>query len=249
MKRLILTLLILLSTQTAHAAVGSYYTFDGTDDEIDWGDVFNSTTANRSTCIWANMTEDASADAIVGRKNAITAATAGHMLSQDTSDVVTFSVGDGTDSVTSTATTDIDGAWHRVCGTWSASGEVTAIYVDGVEEDTDTGGGSVDSLTNAVEFAVGEDGAEGNDATMSAAWVMTSANAYQNTEINNDYWHPESRAAIASVGTTMGNIPMWTGASPETDIANAFNGTPSNAASATANGPTHIMIGALGASY
>lgn len=246
MKRLILILVILLSTQTAYAAISR--SFDGTNDELDWGDVANTTTGNRTVCGWFKMTEDASADAMVGRKNDLGAATLGYAISQDSSDVVTFNVGDGTESVTSTATTDIDGAWYMVCGNWQANTEVTTIWVNGIQEDTDTGGGAVDSIGNAVEFAVGETGAEGDDATMAAGWITTAANSWTAIEINEIRWHPEGRAASAGPGTTLLIVPAWLGASPELDIANSLDATVSNSAANTTDGPP-IMIGALGANY
>lgn len=240
-------ILLLLMASNAEAAKSVSTNFDGTNDELDWGVVNDTTTANRTVCGWFKMTEDASADAMVGKKNDLLVATAGYMISQNSSDVTTFNVGDGTESVTSTATTDIDGLWKMICGTWNATSEVTRIYVNGVQEDTDTGGGAVDSLTNAVEFAAGETGAEGDDATMVAGWFLTSGAEWTAIQINNLRWHPESRYAMVGAGANGMLVPAWTGASPETDVSNALDATVSNSATST-DGPP-LMIGALGASY
>ena len=114
--------------------------FDGTNDEIDFGDNYDVGDGSSSTtCAWVKLTEDASIDAIVVKSPDLTSTTQGYRLSQDASDVLTWNVADGTDAVTSTATTDIDGAWHFVCGVWNGSTDTTTLYVDGVQEDTDTG--------------------------------------------------------------------------------------------------------------
>lgn len=240
-----LLLIIFLFTFPVHAFADSY-TFDGVNDEIDWGDVNNTTTGNRTECGWFKMTEDALADVLVGKKNVGSDASAGYMIFTDTSDVVYFKVGDGTDVLISTATTDIDGSWKMVCGVWT-SDENTYIYVNGIQEDTDVGAGSIDSLTNAVEFAVGENGNEAGDATMSAGWITTANNAWSLIEINEIRWHPEGRFAAAGPGATGMIVPAWLGATTELDIANSIDGVPSNAVANT-DGPP-IMIGALGASY
>ena len=244
--RILAVLLILLVSQSAEADKAVSRNFDGGNDEIDWGVVHNTTTGDRTVCGWFKMTDDASADALAGEKNN-TGTNAGYLIYQNTADVTLFTVADGTDIQSSEATTDIDGIWSVVCGTWSSSDEVTRIYVNGSQEDTDTGAGAVDSLSTTVEFSVGEDGAEGNHAVMVAGWILTAPSVWTSVQINEIRWHPEGIFAASAVGTTGMIVPAWTGLSPEVDIANNFDGTVLNSAVST-DGPP-IMIGALGASY
>ena len=57
MRRLLLLLVAcFFSTSTAWAVVGSSRSFDGTNDEVDWGDTLDVTTNDVSECVWVNMT-------------------------------------------------------------------------------------------------------------------------------------------------------------------------------------------------
>ena len=170
MKKTLIILLLLIAIP-AYATVRS---FDATDDEVDMGVVLNATTTDVSVCAWVLLTEDASADVIVGKKNGLGFDTAGYMLYQDSSDVIKFQACDssaGVECAEASGTTDIDGGWHFICGTHGFVAETSRIYVDGVQEGISEQAAMGSSLTNAVEFAVGEDGAEASDLNGLVAYV------------------------------------------------------------------------------
>ena len=227
MKILSLLIAILLIPGLCFGAASR--SFDGTDDEVDMGNVLDVSTGDVSVCAWVKTTEDASADIIVGRKND-TGTSAGYSLFQDSSDVTWFKVSDGTDTC-GVSSTDKDAVWVWVCGTWNTTTDTCKIYYDGAQVGTGTNS-TVGSLTNAVEFAVGEDGAEGNDLNGLVAYVSQYSGVLSVTEIAELMWKPES------VGTSRGGFwPLW-GASPEQDLnGSGLTGTVTGATTSTDGSP------------
>lgn len=213
--------------------------FDGTNDEIDFGDNYDVGDGSSSTtCAWVKLTEDASIDAIVVKSPDLTSTTQGYRLSQDASDVLTWNVADGTDAVTSTATTDIDGAWHFVCGVWNGSTDTTTLYVDGVQEDTDTGA-NVGSLANTSSCQLGEDNSDNNDLTGLVAYVQHFNTTLTAQQIIECQWHPGG----CEPGTNLrGSYALW-GESPEPQLGNAattITGTVTGASTSTDGPPTMV---------
>lgn len=232
--RFLCVVLILIFPMTSYASRSC----DGTDDEVDMGNSNNVTTADLSICSWVKTTENAAADAIGGKK-ANAGASAGYLLLQSSADVINCLIHDGTDGVTSVTTTDTDSSWQFPCCTWNASTETTILTLNGAQEDTDTGAGSVDSISNSVEYAICEDANEGNDLTGLVAFqhfyetrILTLA------EQNEIMWKP---------GMITGAAALWgywalLGDSPEPDYSgNGNSGTVSNATTSP-DGPP-VMLG------
>ena len=238
MRYLIVSLLLLIASP-CDAAIQGCRNFDDANDEVDWGVVNDTTTGNRIVCAWVKMTSDAAGDIILGKKSNTLTSTAGYMMQQDSGGVVGWYISDATDFVTSTGTTNIDSAWHHVCGQWIASGENTNLFVDGIQEDADTGGGAIDSLTNAFEFAAGEDGGENGDANGVMCMFSTAGQSRADWEIMETRFQVEGMGAT-STGATIMIVPGWTGAT-ENDIYNSIDGIVSNSAALT-DGPP-IMQG------
>lgn len=230
MKILRYLIIMMLIPQICFATVRS---FDGTGDNIIMGDVLDVTTGNVSVCIWVNMTEDADADTLIGKKNAQASSAAGYLLSQDpTGDVFTFRVSDATQQVQSSSTTDPDGVWAFACGTYTASTEATRLYVNAVQEDTDSVA-NIDSLSNAVAFQIGEQPNGLNDMIGLAVYGTQFSAVLTVVEIVELMWKPESIV----ISTPNGFWPMFGGDSPEIDLSlNANTGTVSNATT-NADGP------------
>src|SRR3990167_2298055 len=107
---LLLAILIIFNAQFAWADASR--SFDGSGDHIIMGNVLDITTGDVSICIWVNMTEDADADILIGKKSAIGSGVAGYVLYQNSSDLVNFRLGDATTNLISVTTTDIDAIWY-----------------------------------------------------------------------------------------------------------------------------------------
>lgn len=196
---------------------GASRSFDGANDEITFGNLINTTTGNQTVCVWWKGTDDASADFIFGKKGDLTAATLGYAISQTSGDIDTYNVGDGTESVTSSGT-DQDGAWVWICGTWNSTSEVTILYENGVQVDTDTTA-NMDTLSNASELQMGEDHNNGNDALGLIALGYINGNVVMPVlEINEIMWKPDSVYMSLAGDNVSLIIPLW-GDSPEQDIS------------------------------
>lgn len=211
--------------------------FDGANDEIDFGANLDVTTNDMSLCAWWKGTEDASADFILGKKGGLTTA-AGYNLHQSSADINAHNVSDGVDLVTSVGT-DTDAAWVFLCGTWTASTEVTVLFENGVQVDTDTGAGAVGSLTNAANLQIGEDSGDANDANGLVAYGLVNRNIVATVvQVNEMMWFPE-RCGVYDVS---GFWPLW-GASTEQDLAGGgVTGTVSGTGGTSEDGPP-VMFG------
>lgn len=208
--------------------------FDGTNDNIDMGNVIDVTTGDVSVCIVVKMTEDATGDIILGKKTDA-GATAGYSLYADSGDLSNFIAADGTESANADGTSDIDGVWTALCGTWTASTETTNIFVNGVSEDTTTTA-NIDSLTTTSTLRIGETSSGATDAAMLAAYGRIHSAVLTTQEIAEGQWHPDW--VITSL---QGFWPLW-GDATEIDLSgNGFTGTVSNATTST-DGPP-VMIG------
>src|SRR3990167_2889067 len=82
----ILAILIIFNAQFVWASAGR--NFDGVDDRLGQGDIFNVTTGDISFCGFHKLTEDASIDQVVGKR---TTTGDGWALIQSTADVMSCS--------------------------------------------------------------------------------------------------------------------------------------------------------------
>lgn len=214
--------------------------FDGTDDEIDMGNVLNVTTGNVSLCAWWKGTEDASADVILGKRASSASATvAGYSLHVASTDTGRTQMADGTTGVDSSST-DQDGAWFWDCGTWDGTNNISVYYVNGVQGDTDTA--SIGSLTTTANLQFGEFDDNSSDAAGLIAYGMVYGTALLTVnEVNELFWFPERIPTAIDGGGKGGFWPLW-GASTEQDLSgNGLTGTVSNA-STSQDGPP-VMFG------
>ena len=236
MRRLALVLgCWLLMTTSAFAQASR--NFDGTNDEIDFGNVLNVTTGNASVCAWWKGTETAAGDFILGKKANVTDATAGYAMTQQSTDVTRWRIGDGTTGMSSAGVTDTDGAWFFLCGTWDGTGNVDVLYEQGVQVDTDNT--AMGSLTNASNLQMGEDNSDTTDANGLMAYGMVYGTSILTVaEINELLWLPERIPTNIATGAKGGLWPLWGSASPEQDLSgNARTGTVSGTAGTSQDGP------------
>ena len=234
MKKLFIIILILFQTQLAWATVRS---FDGTDDKVGMGSVLDVDGVDVSLCSWVKLTEDASTDAMGGKKSNDAFSSAGIMLYQSgAADVARIQVADAVDGVESSTIAQMDdGAWHWVCGTWNNSTDTTIIYEAGVQDDTDTNT-LIGATSNAVNYVVGEYGGGSGDASGLIAYHMQFQEILTAIRVNDLMWRPD-----LSYGAG-GFWPMYGGDSPEQDLSgNNRDGTVTGAITST-DGPP-IMIG------
>lgn len=221
----------LASTPTAEATVRS---LDGANDEVDMGNVLNVTTGDVSNCHWVNMGSDNAFDWISGKKET-TGTGAGWRLSQASTDVASCNVADGTTELTSNSTTSIQSNWRSVCCTWDGTNDDQHLYVDGIEEDTDTSAG-LGSLTNAFEYAVGESGDENTadgDGLVGPTHVFLRE--LRPAELTDLMYIPDGN------GETLSGFWLMIGDSPEQDLSGSnFDGTVSNATT-NAGGPPYML--------
>lgn len=231
-----INLLILLLIPFLMGAAGR--SLDGADDRLTQGNIFDVTTGSISLGGWVKLTEDASIDVIAGKK--ATTGTGYHLV-QSTADVTSFTVVGGSGSVTSSATTDIDGVWYFVAGTWDGSNDITRIYINGTQEDSDDVADR-GSVTTAAYFRMGADGVATADYYGTGIWgyqVVWNAAIISPVFINEFMWKPEISGAIPDM-----LITPW-GDSPEIDLS--YNDDPAGVTGATTStdGPPAMWGGGL----
>ena len=216
---------------------GGSRSFDGANDEIDFGNVNNVTTGNYTLCIWAKSTEDASTDFWIGKRANVTTATAGYSLWQLSTDTSGIGEGDGVEGLVSPAG-DADGVWVYACGVWTASTEVNLNYANGAQISTATGGGSIDSLTSASALQMGEDASDGNDSNSVQAYGRFHNVVLSVMNLNETMWFPERVTDSLS-----GLWPLWGSNSPEVDLSGlGLTGTIVAGAAESQDGPP-VMFG------
>lgn len=199
---------------------------DGTGDRLTQGNIFDVTTGSISLCGAVKLTDDASIDVIAGKK---TTTGVGYHLVQATTDVTSFTVVGASGSVTSSATTDIDGAWYYVCGTWDGSSDITRIYINGVQEDTDDVADRGSASTGAF-FRMGADGNATADYDGTGLWgyqVVWNGVIVSAVVVNEFMWNPEVSGAIPDM-----LITPW-GDATEQDLS--ANDDPAGVTNATAS--------------
>ena len=213
--------------------------FDGTNDEVDMGNNLDVTTGNVSVCAWTKLDEDATQDFILGKKTGSTTTSgAGYTINQQTVDLLSCIVSDGTEGISSNSAIDVDAAWFFSCGTWTASTEVTVFYIQGDQADTDTGGGAIDSLTSTNNLQFGEDNANALDADGRICYGRIHTAALTAWEVMEAMWHVEAPLLTAPGGLW----PLW-GASTEQDLSgNGLTGTVSGTGGTSQDGPP-VMVG------
>ena len=235
-----LRLLILLFLCPSLCWASASRSFDGTEDRIDMGNNIDVTTGNVSACAWVKLTEDAGGDGLIGKDASAAGSTAGYYLRQNNSDNASYQISDGVETAGATSTTtDLDGAWRWVCGTWDATAETATVYVGGVSEASATTA-NVDSLTNAKAFRIGADGNDGDDLTGGVAYgLVWSGKILTVVEIIETQWKPGMIADNLS-----GFWTIW-GDATEVDLSgNGLGGTPLNTTTST-DGPPVMFGGGL----
>ena len=223
---------LLLCWPLLMGAAASSRIYDGTNDETDFGAVLDVTTNDVSQCIWVNTTEDASVDFIQGKKNG-TGTAAGYLLACPGTDTITFHIADGTDESHATGSSDNDGVWVFACGTWNAATTTASIYVNETLEDTTTNA-LVGSLTNAVNFQVGEGPPDDNDANMLAA--------YGQVYLSKVLTLSEMAEAHHKIGSLAADfLAPLVGDNPEPDWQGKLSGTVSGTDASSTSGPPTMM--------
>ena|SRR3990167_6528408 len=242
MKRALLLVLcwLLLSPEVWAQASRS---FDGTNDEVEMGDVLDAGAINLSVCIWIKATEDASVDAFWGKKNASTAGSIGWMLIQQTDDALDFITEDNVGTiVTADGTTDIDGVWYFACGIRDVISGDTLLFLNAIQEDATNG--LIFTLASASELSSGENGGEGEDAAGLTCYAsVLGGTVLTVVDMLEIMWNPEIAAIYVGGANIIGFWTFW-GDSTEIDLSlNANNGTVSNASTSTDGPPVMFGMG------
>lgn len=214
--------------------------FDDANDNVDMGNVLNVTTGDWSLAAWVKLTEDASTDFVIGKANDLNANTAGYVMGSFSGDSQFVRCGDGTAQCggASAQIGDFDGVWVYHIGTWDATGEVLENYANCDTLGASNSGTAVGSLSNAVDFQIGEAAGGGTDTNGLIAYGSMRATIPTAMERCEQMWHPESIIIFRPQGSFW---PLW-GASPESDLSgNGLTGTV-NGASTSSDGPP-VMIG------
>lgn len=144
--------------------------FDGTDDYVTTPDspaldVVDS--RNFTLTGWFNRDTFTTDDTIIAKRNGITAAENGYIAYiDDATDKLTLEVSDGTDEYQlESASTFVATGWHHFSLTWNDNVSTeTKLYIDGRAESTTNTGtfANVNSLANALTFALGAESDAGN---------------------------------------------------------------------------------------
>jgi len=223
---LIFWLLSYMAMPSGWATVTSSRSFDGTNDEVDWGNVVDVTTNDVSYCIWYKATEDATLDVWIGKRNGGDP-NVGYVLQQLASDVTNCRCDDNTTTQVASGTADTDGAWYFACCIWDSANDDLFVYENGSQVGSDITG-TVGSLTNTLNLQSGETADNGGDALGSVAFgsIFTSKQLTV-VEMLEIMWKPEGIAdSVAFVAPIMGDAtePEWvaklSGTVSGTDAAN-----------------------------
>ena len=205
--------------------------YDGTGDEIDFGNNLNVTTNDVSYCAYVFVAAGNSTFFWMGRRAAVAATDPGYSLASNLSENLQVETADGTDEATCTGTT-LFNRWTLACGIWDSSTQTITGYKNGVSDCTNTNT-AVGSLTNAVAFTSGQNDAGGNDAKGQIAYgYVYLSRQLTVVEMLELVWKPESIPASLEAFW-----PLWGSDSPEIDLSyNNYTGTVTNA-TASGNGP------------
>jgi hypothetical protein len=227
--------LALLFAFPALSRAGAGRDFDGANDEMVMGANYNVTTNSVSVCLWSSVDAGTAAKFHIGRKNAIDNA-AGYALYHSAGELARFIVADGTDNAHTTGTTTLDATFRWLCGVWNSATTTSSIYVNGVAEDNVTNA-LVGSLSNTIDFGVGEERDGGGDFDGRLAYAMVFISTSLTVpEVNELMWKPGSIIAT-------GLWPTWGSNSPEINLAGTgINGTLVGTTESLATGPP-VMIG------
>ena len=215
---------------TAPDAPTHALSFDGTDDEVDWGNNHDKTNLTSFTIEILYRGTTTGSEFLFGKRNGLTSSDAGYALYIGGAGKANFEVCDGTNEYLAQSdypnSLAADGAWHRITGVYDASADEITIYVDGEPGETTSTSGA-GSFTNAVNLKSGEDAANGNDAVAeitdyriwSAAKTQAQIQEYAFSVLYGDetdlagYWKVDEGTGTSlgdSVGAVAGTI---TGAS------------------------------------
>ena len=138
-RALVVLCCVVLHSVTLEAAVQSSRTFDGANDEVDWGNNVGITTNDASVCIWVNPTEDASTDVWLSKKSS-GGGNSGYQVSQNNTDQHFCELDDGTTTQGATSGSDRDAVWTFVCCVWDSTGDDLTLYENAISAGSDTTG-------------------------------------------------------------------------------------------------------------
>ena len=220
--------------------------FDGTGDFLDMGNINNVTTGDVSLCGWLDVDVGTNIGCLGCKRNSYATATdAGYGLYYTAAEAASFRVCDGVAIFGSIGTTNLDTGtrWKALCGTWDATSEITTVYVDGAQDDTDDYAG-VGSLSNTVVFRAGSSAGGGQQVNGRLTYVQQWAVILTLVEINEIMWFPE-RITTASSTTWGGLWPIWGSDSPEIDLSGDGSTGTVNGTTANADGPPVMFGGGL----
>ena len=233
MRILVQTVLLILLVTSSFG--GASRSFDDTNDSVNYGVNLDITTDDATYCAWTNMTEDAASDHIIGNKNSLAPAEIGYMLHQVAStDIPTCRVSDSSVMQTAGGTTDLDGAWNFVCCTWNGTTDDVALFVNGVQEATDTTG-LVGSITTVNATTVGEEPDGGADANGNIAYVQMWNRVLSQVELLEVQHKP------CSIPNGLLVCSPLLGESPEPDWSgNGVTGTVAGSVASSDGPPIHL---------
>jgi hypothetical protein len=212
--------------------------FDGTDDEVDFGNNHSVTTGDVAFGGWIITDEDASFDCIISKKISTTA-NAGYSMSQnDTTDAWSLVIADGTDSAVAVGSADNDGVWTFITGYWDGATKTAYLYENAVNTASDTDA-LVGSISSASVLQVGESSDDLFDTNGRIAHVFVEKSTVM---IARDFaeimWKPDFMEMYDFYA------PIW-GDATELDLsAGVLTGTVTGT-TANANGPPVMFGGGL----
>lgn len=207
---------------------------------IDMGNNDNVTTGSLTVGVWAKPSSNVSADGIIGKKSDLTAATSGYFIYEDTGRVFHGIAADGVtqkDCNTGVALT----GWTYLILTFNGANDNTILY----ENETAACGviaGAIGSLTNGVNFRIGNDGANGNNFTGNLVYgyfFNTVLTPYERAELR---WKPMSYSTTG----TRSYWALWGEGTVEKDYgATNFPGTRTGFVSNSDGPPVMFTSGGL----
>ena len=133
--------------------IGQALNFDGTDDYVDAGDItaLESSGSYFTISTWVKVVSGAVSRIIVAKKDN---ASLGYYFFISAAGKLNIFFGGGSFQADATSVASInDGNWHHVVAVRNA--DTATLYIDGIQDGTNTAGGTIGDLSNTIGFKIG----------------------------------------------------------------------------------------------
>lgn len=143
----------IVADSNGRSSVGNCLTFDGTNDSLNYGNLYNQTTNDFAVVFWFKKSAATQREVMDKRNGSYT----GYDIYMQSNGQFAIQMGTGSGTAGGIGTTGHnDGLWHHAVFSFSRAGNCT-LYIDGVSDGTfNISGASAQSCTNTDNFYIGQ---------------------------------------------------------------------------------------------